>query len=249
MLNKVICSTFTLSPPTHLSSQRSLASCHFSEIILSNGPGDPLITCLLVLILLDLSLACANAASSCPNVLSGLRNLNTELSRFSPYLYDCSSASLPSFSVLLTRLFLGPSFQEFKLLIFLLALLFPLYSQDAPHQNTQSHVSSSSSNPFLFCPNLDPFHLPNNDHPAILKSLQPHLPDSSHAARPSWRCTRVLTWRPMAFMPLNILFLSLDRALKLQISTECHILCEAFSTPPKNIQFLLSAPKALCIYQ
>lgn len=106
--------------------------------------------------------------------------VNTKLSRFSPYLYDCSSASLPSFSVLLTGLFLGPSFQEFKLLIFLLALLFPVYSQDVPHQNTQSHVSFFSSNPFLFCPNLDPFHLPNENHPAILKSLpklilQPHL--------------------------------------------------------------------------
>lgn len=80
------------------------------------------------------------------------------------------------------------------------------------------------------------FEIPSQTYPAAPPPLTPQT------ARPSWRCTG-----PMAFMPLYTLFL--DRALNLQIFTECHILREAFSTLPKNIQFLLSAPKALGIYQ
>lgn len=157
------------------------------------------------------------------NALS-LKVINTQLSWLSSYLYECSSPSLPFFSILFTGFFPlassnGPNF----LLLALLSPSLPNILQGTPFQNTQHQVRfflSSNPTPSL-CSNLDPFHFPSENHPIIPKSF-PNLPLQPHLIVPhNHGCTPASSsWMLTAFILLYILFSLLDTALNLQLSAQ-----------------------------
>lgn len=153
----------------------------------------------------------------CPTEL-----INTNPSWFSPYLYDCSSPSLPSFTVLCTGLFLGPFLQRFKLLIFSFRSTLPnilpggstsKYSK--PCFSPQIHTFFALR-PISFPKRKSPSHfeIPSQIYSAASPPFPPGTQPSHHPGAPE----SLLRW-PLAFMPLYILFPSLDLALHLQIST------------------------------